>query len=148
MKKNYHYLLFALLAFAACTKTNETSTVPLNETIPPAGGGSEKDTVMLKPTGSFINGPYGNVTGTAKVVLQNGKYILALENVNISNGPDLHVYLSKEVQPVNFIDLGKLKSTSGNQLYDINGSPDFVAYKYALVHCQQYNHLFGSAELK
>lgn len=94
-----------------------------------------------------MNGPYGSVTGGAKVFKENDTFTLQLLNVNISNGPDLHVYISKEVLPVNFIDLGKLKSTMGNQVYDIPGNPDFTQYKYALIHCQQYNHLFGSAVL-
>jgi Electron transfer DM13 len=141
MIKNVFCVMVALFVFTACTKTNETSTIPLNETIPP-------DTAAVKVMGAFINGPHGTVTGNATVYLQNGKYTLALENVAISNGPDLHVYLSKEIQPVNFIDLGKLKSTAGNQVYDISGMPDISAYKYALIHCQQYNHLFGSAALK
>ena len=139
--KNLLYFCFVLVVFTACTKTNETSSIPLNETIP-------KDTGANKAIGDFMNGPYGTVTGKASVSVQNGKYTLALENVSISNGPDLHVYLSKEMQPVNFIDLGKLKSTNGNQLYNITGQPDFSEYKYALIHCQQYNHLFGSSALK
>jgi hypothetical protein len=49
---------------------------------------------------------------------------------------------------MNFIDLGRLQSTSGNQVYTIQGNPDFTQYKYALIHCQRYNHLFGSAELR
>jgi hypothetical protein len=65
-----------------------------------------------------------------------------------SNGPDLKVYLSKEIQPINFVNLGSLKSTNGSQLYNIPTGIDFAQYKYALIHCQQYNHLFGSAELK
>jgi Electron transfer DM13 len=139
--KNILCIVLAGFVFAACTKTNKTSTVPLNETIPP-------DTAAVKFRGAFINGPYGTVTGKAAVFLQNGKYTLALEDIVISNGPDLHVYLSKEIQPVNFIDLGKLKSTAGNQVYDISGAPDLSVYTYALIHCQQYNHLFGSAVLK
>jgi hypothetical protein len=98
--------------------------------------------------GIFMNGPYGNVKGSAKIYTMNNVHTLALENVVISNGPDLHVYISKEVQPVNYIDLGRLQSTMGNQLYSIPGNPDFSEYKYALIHCQRYNHLFGSAELK
>jgi hypothetical protein len=140
MRKNIVYISFLLLAFTACTKNNETATTPLNEMLP-------ADTAALA-MGVFMNGPYGTVTGNAAVKAVNGVYTLSLENVKISNGPDLHVYLSKEVQPVNFIDLGKLKSTAGNQLYPINGTPDFSAYQYALIHCQQYNHLFGSAALK
>lgn len=98
--------------------------------------------------GMFINGPYGTVSGNAKIYTLNNLHTLALENVLISNGPDLHVYISKELLPVNYIDLGKLQSTMGNQVYEIPGNPELAQYKYALIHCQRYNHLFGSAELK
>ncbi len=140
MKKKL--VIYALLLFmmAACTKSNKTATMPLNEMLPP-------DSVLLVK-GVFMNGPYGTVTGKVAVNIDKGVYSLSLEDVKVSNGPDLHVYLSKEVQPVNFIDLGKLKSTAGNQLYVISGMPDIAAYKYALIHCQQYNHLFGSAALQ
>ncbi len=140
MKKNPVIFSLLLLFCTACTKSNETATTPLNEMLP-------ADSVSLV-TGAFMNGPYGTVSGKAAVNIDNGVYTLSLEEVKVSNGPDLHVYLSKEVQPVNFIDLGKLKSTAGNQLYAINGMPDLSVYKYALIHCQQYNHLFGSAALK
>jgi len=124
------YILITVIIIVACKKQNATPTTP--------GTGMVDTSAMLKYSGSFINGPYGSVTGDAKVYLQNGTYVLKLEGVTISNGPDLHVYLSKEVQPVNFIDLGRLQSISGNQVYAITGSPDFAQYKYALVHCQQY----------
>ncbi|HNF43870.1 MAG TPA: DM13 domain-containing protein, partial [Ferruginibacter sp.] len=65
-----------------------------------------------------------------------------------SNGPDLRVYLSREMLPVDFIDLGALKATGGNQVYEIPGTPDLSQYKYALVHCRRYNHLFGWALLQ
>jgi hypothetical protein len=87
------------------------------------------------------------VSGSVMVYQANGKLQLKLSGFSTTNGPDLKVYLSKEIQPVNFIKLGDLKSTSGNQVYDITGIPDFSQYRYALIHCEQYNHLFGSAEL-
>ena len=133
-----------VVAVAGCSKNNATPETRLDEHIPADSSGSN----TAKYAGDFSNGPYGSVTGSAKIYLQQGKYVLALENIAISNGPDLHVYLSKEIQPINFIDLGKLKSTNGNQLYEVKNEPDFTSYKYALIHCQQYNHLFGSAELK
>jgi len=132
-------------AVAGCTKNNATPDARLNEMLP---GADTSSNITAKYMGNFGNGPFGSVTGAAKIYLVNGQYTLALENVAISNGPDLHVYLSKELQPVNFIDLGKLKATGGNQLYTIASMPDFTLYKYALIHCQQYNHLFGSAALK
>jgi hypothetical protein len=89
-----------------------------------------------------------NVSGQAKIYLQKDRYYLALENFSASNGPDLKVYLSQKETPDNFIKLGDLKSTNGYQVYDITGMPDFANYKYALIHCEQYNQLFGRAELK
>jgi hypothetical protein len=132
--------IFVLFTLSSCVKEN-TSTNPVNNPV---------DTSManIRFNGKFGNGPYGAVNGTAKIYFQNNQYILALENFSSSNGPDLHVYISKEVQPVNYIDLGRLQSVSGNQQYSLTGNINFAEYKYALIHCQQYNHLFGSAELK
>ncbi len=140
MKRISLLLLPALLVLSSCVKEN-TPTTPVNNPV-------DTTTAMSRYMGTFINGPYGSVTGAAKIYSQNNSLILALENVSISNGPDLHVYLSKEILPVNFIDLGNLQSVSGNQVYTITGMPDFTVYKYALIHCKRYNHLFGSAELR
>ncbi|MEO6315740.1 MAG: DM13 domain-containing protein [Chitinophagaceae bacterium] len=144
MKFIYLYALMLVAIFAGCAKENNTPTIILDEMIR-----SDFATASnLKYTGNFSNGPYGTVAGTAKIYLQENKYTLSFENIAVSNGPDLHVYLSREMQPLTFIDLGKLKSTQGNQLYDVTGLPDFSQYTYVLIHCQQYNHLFGSAALK
>ena len=124
-----------------CAKQDLTSTTPIDEVV-------DTTQSQIKKMGQFSNGPYGRVSGMARVYNQNSQLLLALEDVIISNGPDLHVYLSKELDPLNFIDLGKLKSTKGNQVYEIPVNTDLSVYKYALVHCQLYNHLFGKAELK
>lgn len=140
--KSLTVLVITILLLTSCKKENETSAVPGMDTIDTVG-----QTILL--TGTFGNGPWGTVSGQARILrAANGALTLALQNVNISSGPDLHVYLSKEVQPINFIDLGVLKSTSGNQLYGISGAPDFSQYKYALIHCQKFAHLFGSALLQ
>jgi len=123
-----------LAAFASCRK--EPNVVI---TVPPVFDTS----AILKYSGSFQNGPYGVVKGKVEIFKQNGSFILRLSQFSSSSGPDLHVYLSKEVQPVNFIDLGTLRQLSGDQLYSIPGQPDFSEYKYSLIHCQAYNHLFG-----
>lgn len=141
MKKTLAFLIMIMFIAFSCTKNDGTAAITLNDRV---------DTIAKIVTstmpGTFIsNGE--NVKGLAKVYTKDGKLTLALEDFSTNNGPDLHVYLSKEKQPVNFIDLGKLKATAGNQLYDISGMPDFTQYKFALIHCQQYNHLFGSAEI-
>ncbi|MFP5042515.1 DM13 domain-containing protein [Parasediminibacterium sp. JCM 36343] len=128
-----------VLSIASCTK-EATSTATLNERI-------DSTTTVAKLSGSFISGPYGTTSGKATIYKTGSSYQLALENFAVSNGPDLKVYISKEMQPVHFVKLGSLKSTNGNQLYDIPASIDLTEYKYALIHCEQYNHLFGYAGL-
>ena len=140
MKQFIIFTGFALMFFfLSCTKES-TPTAPLNQS-PNAGA-------VAVDSGTFSNGPYGSVSGKAKIYQSGNKYELALENFSSSNGPDLKVYLSKEKQPVNFVNLGSLKSTSGNQLYSIPSSVNIKDYRYALIHCQQFNHLFGFAELR
>jgi hypothetical protein len=102
---------------------------------------------VLKWSGSFIGYGSEKVSGIAKILLLNDKYSLKLENFSTTNGPDLKVYLSKAASPSSFISLGALKSTNGNQVYSINGSPDFSQHRFVLIHCERYNHLYGSAEL-
>ncbi len=132
-------IITCVIILHSCKKTSDRF---INESL------AADTTAILKFQGNFISGPYGTVSGMAKIYLKQGQYTLALENFSSSNGPDLKVYLSKEQIPVNFIKLDNLRSTMGNQLYTVTGMPNFAAYKYALIHCEQYNHLFGSALLE
>ncbi len=135
------FILSAAIAFVTgCSKQNGTPTTALNEMVDTAAA-------KLEYSGPLMNGNEGTVMGKVNIYLKGQSYQLELKDFSVTNGPDLHVYLSKEIQPVNFIDLGNLKSTNGNQLYDISGTPDFSVYKYALIHCQQYDVLFGKSEL-
>ncbi len=140
MHKLVTIIFGSLISLSSCVKEN-TPTDPVNNPV-------DTSMAMSRFNGTFVNGPYGSVNGTAKIYFQNNQFILVLENFTSSNGPDLHVYISKEAQPVNYFDLGKLQSVSGNQQYLLTADINFSAYKYALIHCRQFNHLFGSAELK
>lgn len=150
------YIIIVLLVCVtalACKKEQLASTQPLNEMVidtTMAGGnnGSTDTTAMLVVSGSFMSGPYGTASGKASLYKIASGYVLQLTNFSVTNGPALHVYLSKEAMPVNYIDLGTLKSTNGNQVYNIPNQQDFTAYKYISIHCVAFNHLFGSALLK
>ena len=141
--------LACLLVFiTACKKEQLAPTVALNETIVITD--TSLSITSLKPvvSGTFGSGPFGTVSGKAEIYKQGDKYSLKLSDFSTNNGPALHVYLSKEAMPVRYLDLGELKSTNGNQVYPIAGSPDFAEYSYVSIHCVAYNHLFGSAGLK
>ena len=139
MKKLFLIIAILFSGIILLNSCKKTSTDFIDETL------NMDTTAVLKYSGDFISGPYGTVTGSAKIYLKEGSYKVALENFMSSNGPDLKVYISKEQYPVNFIKLSDLASVNGNQLYDVPGTPDFTVYKYVLIHCEQYNHLFGSA---
>ena len=142
MKQNTFYILLSIIiSSAACSKQSST-TPPANIT--------DNDTSVsnLILSGSFTGVGGENVMGISKIYNNDGKHTLVLDNFSTSAGPDLHVYLSQEAPPVHFIDLGRLRSNSGTQVYDIPGMPDYNLYNFVLIHCQQYNHLFGQSTLK
>jgi len=133
-------LLICLPSLIISCKKNNTPSIALNEMI--------DTSAVLRYSGDFISGPYGTVTGKAEIYKNATAVEVKLAEFNSSNGPALHVFISKEVMPINFIDLGALKSTTGNQVYSVTGMPDFMDYKYISIHCVAYNHLFGSALLQ
>lgn len=132
------FTCFSCLLFSC--KKNNTPTIELN--------GMTDTASVLKYSGDFTSGPYGTVTGKAEIYKKVTAIEVKLAGFNSSNGPALHVFISKEAMPVNFIDLGALKSTTGNQVYSVVGMPDFLDYKYISIHCVDFNHLFGSALLQ
>lgn len=134
-----HLLFSAPLVILFLIGCSKTSTQPLDEMVNAAGS--------VKFSGNFRGYGSEKVSGQAKIYLANNQYMLQLENFSTTNGPDLKVYLSKAASPSDFVSLGNLKSTNGNQVYEINGSPDFSQHRFVLIHCQRFNHLYGSAEL-
>ncbi|WP_261377823.1 DM13 domain-containing protein [Candidatus Nitrosocosmicus arcticus] len=103
-------------------------------------------------SGSFIgvNDGIHNAEGTAKVVplQQVDSNILRLENLKVTNGPDLYVYLSTDKSASDIVNLGKLKANNGNQNYNIPTGTDLSKYDTVLIWCKAFSVLFGSVELK
>lgn len=136
------FLSFAVftVTLSACSKDDSTSMEPADD--PGLTGGS------ILAQGVFSGSRNYQVSGSAKLVDQGGKKILRLEDFSSSSGPDLKVYLATDVNASQFISLGRLKSISGNQNYDISGMPNLGQYPFALIWCEQFGALFGSANLK
>ena len=102
-------------------------------------------------TGSFVGVGDGihNAEGMAKVIpLQDGSNILRLEDLRVTNGPDLYVYLATDKSSSDFVNVGKLKANNGNQNYDIPTETDLTKYNTVLIWCRPFSVLFGSAELE
>lgn len=108
---------------------------------------------------TIVSGSFANAdilhrgSGTARIVEENGKRILRLENFKVTNGPDLYVYLSESKTPGDtlesidkYIILGKLKGNMGDQNYDIPAP--FRGYDTAVIWCQEYGVLFAYAVME
>lgn len=98
----------------------------------------------LKFQGVFSPTSGITVAGGPKVYQNGNQFQLKLDGFSISSGPDLKVYLSKSDSPTQFVNLGNMIPTA---VYTIPQQVDLNEYKYVLIHCQQYNHLFAIALL-
>lgn len=92
-------------------------------------------------------------TGKAILIDQNGASTLRLENLKTSNGPDVHVYLVKGMDPRmvkdgEYLDLGTLKGNVGDQNYTIPTGTNLNEYGAVTVWCKRFSVGFGGAELK
>lgn len=108
--------------------------------------------------GKFISHEH-TTTGVVKIVrLADGTHTLRLENLDTSNGPDLHVWLTDA--PVKegrggwgvfddgkYVSLGKLKGNKGNQNYVLPADAELSDYTSVSVWCARFGVSFGAAEL-
>ena len=140
---------------SAATKVNNSIDEPMDQVLeqqqPQQNTTSTTNTEQnILRTGSFVGVGDGihNAEGIAKVVpLQGGSNVLRLENLHVTNGPDLYVYLATDESASDFVSLGKLKANNGNQNYDIPSETDLTRYNTVLIWCRPFSVLFGSAEL-
>ena len=72
-----------------------------------------------------IDSALHNAQGVAKVIpIEGGGNVLRLEDLVVTNGPDLYVYLSTDKSASDFVNLGKLKGNIRNQNYQIPEGTD------------------------
>jgi hypothetical protein len=139
-------------AFAQSTQNetlanNLTSDMSNNTNSSPSGESS----VMNTSEGKFVGAGDGihNAEGVAKIItLEDGSKVLRVENLKVTNGPDLYVYLATDTGSSDFVDLGRLKGNIGNQNYVIADGTDLTKYDTVLIWCKLFSVLFGSAELR
>jgi hypothetical protein len=100
-------------------------------------------------TGTFKDGDAVHQgSGTAKIVTTSTGPKLLFENFSTIPGPDLFVYLSPNAANEDlgeFVSLGKLKSISGDQVYDL--PENYQDYKTVVVWCRAFSVTFTFAEL-
>jgi len=94
-------------------------------------------------------------SGTATLYeLPDGSRVLRFENFRVTNGPELHVILTRNDNPVtpedvgtDYIDLGPLKGNVGNQNYNVPSEIDFSQYQAVAIYCLPFQVVFSVATL-
>ena len=96
-------------------------------------------------------------TGTASIYkLGDKNRVLRLDPFEVTNGPDLRVFLSQNEQPrtsadallPTYVSLGSLKGPSGAQNYDIPVSVNLDLYKSVVIYSTSLDLVFSSAPLQ
>jgi hypothetical protein len=135
------FLLVMIMFAASCSGEDEnTPTKPIEDDFEPVEEQLVKQGMLM--------GVGHTVSGTVKVYEQGSDKAVVLDPFNSQNGPDLKVYLSKDIGASEYVNLGALKSTMGKQSYTIPTSIDLSSYTYVHIWCEEFSVEFARAPLQ
>ncbi len=87
--------------------------------------------------------------------LANGDSVLRFEDLDVTNGPDLHVLVSThsdpitkgELQDAGYSTLGQLKGNRGDQNYEVPSDIDPDSIGSVIIYCMPFHVIFSVAPL-
>jgi len=135
-------VIVLLVVMASCTPQNITPTVPVTK---PTALDTTKAQLLKK--GMFV-GLDGPTSGLASIYNQSGSTYVLLNPFESHSGPDLKVYISKDINANDYIRLGNLQATSGRQVYSVPSGTTIADFNYVHIWCQAYSVDFARAEVK
>lgn len=144
-----------------------TAPVALDiEVEPDASASSESDpTAESDPTsesellpilsGAFVDGESRYAGSGSAIIyeLADGQRVLRFEDFEVTNGPDLFVYLSGHPAPLSgeelhtdaVFELARLKGNVGNQNYELPADLDLSAFQSVVIYCKRFSVVFSMA---
>ena len=134
------YLMFAVFVLVACSSDNDD--MMMNE-LNNEGNSDEITPELIK--GNFVSDSHPT---TGMVRINEDKSVLSLNNFKTDDGPKLLLYLSKEVDSKEYVDLVDLKGIEGKFEYEIPANSDLNKFKYVVVWCVDFSVSFDHAELE
>lgn len=99
------------------------------------------------------------IKGKATITEQNGVRTVSLTDFDVTNGPDLFVYITsatdannptvkQAVKDLRFVSLGTLKGNRGNQTYTIPADVELNDQSIVTIWCKRFSRNFGAADLQ
>ena len=105
----------------------------------------------LVSSGTFTSEAH-HTMGAAQIYQTGDSYTLRLSNFVTSNGPDVHVYLTKgqstdnaSIKNGQFLDLGVIKGNVGDQNYKLPAGFKTANYEGVSIWCKRFGVGFGGA---
>lgn len=136
------------------TATNEST---VNETTDPEASMPDTTGPVAVATGALMDADsFHRGSGEATVYrLEDGSLVLRLEDIEVTNGPDLHVIVApghgisnrEALQAAGYIDLGSLKGNIGSQNYDFPADYQIPEQMTVVIYCVPFHVVFTTAEL-
>ena len=97
-------------------------------------------------TGEFEGLAGHQAMGTAKLIQVSDMTFLRFEDFEVTNGPDLRVYVTQNGDVHDGIHLEKLKGSRGSQNYSLEGI-NVDVYDTVVIYCQPFGVYFAQANL-
>ncbi len=120
----------------------QNPTSEINNTIEQANIIKESGTTPVIGVGGH------SASGSVKIIKQGSKQYIRYQNFSTTDGPELRVYLSRDLAAKDYVDLGLRKGTRGNINYSIPDHIDINDYKYVLHWCRPFRVLFNYADIE
>ncbi|MXY74371.1 MAG: DM13 domain-containing protein [Acidimicrobiia bacterium] len=87
--------------------------------------------------------------------LEDGSLVLRLEDIEVTNGPDLRVLVApghgidsrEALQAAGYIELAPLKGNIGSQNYDFPADYQVPGQMTVIIYCKPFQVIFATAEL-
>lgn len=94
-------------------------------------------------------------SGTVEVIDTGAERVVRFTEFEVTNGPDLYVWLVKAASPENsaavkaseWVELGVLKGNIGDQNYSLPPEVNIEDYGSVVIWCRQFGVLFASADI-
>jgi electron transfer DM13 len=132
--------------------------VPVPSAAPVAPSRPAAPRPVTVASGRLISHEHATSGSVRLIRLADRSYVLRLENLDTSDGPDVHVWLTDApVLPGSagwrvfddgaHLDLGTLKGNHGSQNYPVPAGVDPSRYRSVSLWCDRFNVSFGAAAL-
>jgi hypothetical protein len=138
------------------TTVNEAFPVPSAAPLPAASASAAAATTAAAPV-TLARGELGyvdtihNGRGAVLLIRAGDAPVVRFDDVAITNAPDVHVYLSREIggrwAEATSLYLGPLKATNGSFNYVLPAGTDVGPYRSVVVWCRQFAVLITWADL-